>query len=1146
VESQRKKLKIIRNREDGSSASKRFTDTKDTVPILTLTTPHQISILGEKDQLRNKTTNSFRMSSGFRDRVLESIQHIPQWNYTSRPGESNSFLSSTNSTSILPTPTLTATATATSSIIIGPPVDTTSRTICTLQDNNCTIKIWNLDDPICELDDGEVPATTTTTPATKDTTTKIIETITLESPVVSMERIPLTSTNLQLTSEEGETLSGGVSGILANGQAFVALFTSSNVDKKSSVKVGIFDKPDSYHESSSYNGKKKRSTRSTTKARRRGTNQQKKTDETMSGETYLHCSVVFKPPTDTTTTDTLEQKSTSFTSSSNDRKKRTHSTMMITNNGENSWGSVEIYTFSINSQRGSEDDDAIIFRKFNVSSIKSNDSDNKDSIDDDGDDNTYHNQQSLHLSGTSDVKEVSFQLPHMKKYRKVNGENGHKNGANSNDRNKNQVKITALNEYRFAVVYPRNDSPVWNCLVVHQQTLWNKDYLNRSLTRSFPLLSHVTGRTNSNDERCHIVDVGSITTSTMAVLTSDDVIRVYDPDRPVLLHEIDIQQEILSQESMSDIDDIQRKTKKGTFSMATDNQEGSICVISKGGIEEGVATQGKGIISLYFAKAGMFDQAANGNGHILRRGQPKPSLASLIVSSMSTSLSVGHDLLSQELFPVERILEPDLLDVEKSKDDANLLQKEQVEKRLPDDVIRIEKFRDGGISSKNNGAHQDTFHETFIEVAKVHSLYKERKRIVTSKLLRNENVNETDEHQGENGEKDDSKQDEAESEQVHTTNDANGSCHPKDESNITFIIQETPQAIVDTAISVAIDVILSDKIDTPEQQNATKVLIECIKAGRVSGRKHLDKSAIRHHYYTNQIFRPILYAVKKISDNTPNIQEEGMACLPLCLICHLLKYSNDSIPEHMLVSMLHFILCYTSEDDMTQYWAQLSKNTLSWHKDHDAHLVEKRIKQAMQDAVMKEDTEEGYKEELINLHVSLKRKLFIARKIVFAERIVSYSKCNPGLLRNALKGTLVSTPGSKEIEVVMKVLTKLLKKAGKETNRVSEFQQGVSQINRTGCITEWLSAMTDVYLETFQRDVKSTDNAAYVEVVKNGVEDTIKQCDTMLQVEGLVSELQKLLKPVSSQQAWKIKMQKAKYMVSGADVPLYSLESITF
>ena len=39
--------------------------------------------------------------------------------------------------------------------------------------------------------------------------------------------------------------------ILANGQASrVAIFTSSNVDRKSSVKVGIFVKPDNYNGSS--------------------------------------------------------------------------------------------------------------------------------------------------------------------------------------------------------------------------------------------------------------------------------------------------------------------------------------------------------------------------------------------------------------------------------------------------------------------------------------------------------------------------------------------------------------------------------------------------------------------------------------------------------------------------------------------------------------------------------------------------------------------------------------------------------------------------------------------------------------------------------------------------------------------------------
>lgn len=213
------------------SSSNKSRDFKvDAIPTLSLTTSHQISVLGQSDALaKKKKTKGELLNSSL-------AQEIPQWIYTSRPGESSSFFSK-NKDKQSPI--------ARGNAQIGAVVDSNGRKIYCLQSKNTILKVWDLDANVTGPDDDSEDS-------------KSLKKVTFDSPVVCMESIPIKRRVIKRSKHNDGYRSGyendvqsGVVGLLANGQVFVVLLPSSC---DLSAKVGIFGKGESTRSRRKSNG----------------------------------------------------------------------------------------------------------------------------------------------------------------------------------------------------------------------------------------------------------------------------------------------------------------------------------------------------------------------------------------------------------------------------------------------------------------------------------------------------------------------------------------------------------------------------------------------------------------------------------------------------------------------------------------------------------------------------------------------------------------------------------------------------------------------------------------------------------------------------------------------------------------------------
>jgi hypothetical protein len=334
-------------------------------------------------------------------------------------------------------------------------------------------------------------------------------------------------------------------------------------------------------------------------------------------------------------------------------------------------------------------------------------------------------------------------------------------------------------------------------------------------------------------------------------------------------------------------------------------------------------------------------------------------------------------------------------------------------------------------------------------------------------------------------------------------------------SSSTFL----PQTLIDVSVSVAISVILTPNSKSSNVTSATNVLLQCIAAGMVSGRNNFDRAIISNRKKNDDTLRLLLLTLQ--TQHTSKDTEYW----PLHLISNLLQYCTDSLTEQMLVSMVHFVMCHPTDTQFDQHWSKASKAS-EWYADPEVKVLEKRLQKALKESGHTDNSEE----DLQKLVQNLRNRLAISRQLFFIGKIVTHSKCNPALLRGALRNGLTQASGG-EIEVLMQALSKILRRVGKEKKEAN-----ANAPNRSTCVSQWLSAVVDTNLGA----LITTSDSKPTSQVKKEVSASISQTQAILSLKEILGQVDGLIDCKKKQ------TKRAVRATTMEKVPLYGIEPLIF
>ncbi len=334
--------------------------------------------------------------------------------------------------------------------------------------------------------------------------------------------------------------------------------------------------------------------------------------------------------------------------------------------------------------------------------------------------------------------------------------------------------------------------------------------------------------------------------------------------------------------------------------------------------------------------------------------------------------------------------------------------------------------------------------------------------------------------------------------------------------------ESIPQRVIDVTVAAAVDKILSTQSKADQKIDALQVLIKCIKSRMFSGRNHFDKATNENR---KDVFRSILGNIEKLNKTNDSLKQ-NVENSPLNLLYHLLHYCDDALPEHMLISMVHFILCRISADEFRKHSVHLSKNS-TWYCDPSIKVLEKRLKKAQS-----QSDENGESEELTELIKRLDNRLVAAQKLFYIEKIVTHSKCNSALLRSAMRDGLTQSRHG-EVEVLTQALSKLLREVGKEKKH-----RKADAPNASSCVAQWLSAVIDSNMSTFLSSSGSNKKASMsIESARKEVTAAVLQTKALLGLEELLDHAESVLQDNGENSSRSMDV---------APPPLYGIESLIF
>ncbi len=1078
----------------------------DMQPIMTLVSHHRLCILGRSERDRSSST--------------VALDQVPQWIYSSRPGDASSFIPNISDTDIHRIHRR-----------VGAVVDPTSRTVFVLQNDNRTMKVWGLDDDVNGPDDDSGVAFQNGTSAhgtsgsngvsnSSKLTTSLIQKVEWDSPVLSMYPIPMKrqirvkikGSQLQATvkkrgggaktttSSGSNIINGGVVGFLANGQMFVVLVCppdGNNSDDNNdnhpncsrSIKVGIYGNDNSSSSSSS----------STAAAK-------------FFAENYIHSIVGFHNLTTcqpSKKTKNVGQNKRKFDSIANrDEEGDNHD-----DDDDDEWGEVTITSLSKDARNGS----CIAYCKHSLR-ISSSFTKQQQQLNENGAKSQYYHrqkQQYQSVNGKYSKEMGRVKLPHRINRSKSNAKNKvQSNGSSAEDlkkyKNNKDVHVTQLDSIHVGLVYQESSTKVWYTTIIDTRS--GECTVNPFPLRRHNLLNKKNKRrdksaSNSNDinDAVDIVNIGGLSNSILAVLTSDNILSIYDARRAVILHELNVHS-LLGKEDNS-------AEKKYKFGIGTHWFNGTIAIIcnevsayakkSNGSMTN--TKNSSNTISVSYARVGIFDADEKEEEVVGIAKKPfvkgSYNLARIISSSLATTEWKKSSTPCHNQVEVQPFVS-DMINWYPSKGKKIPRSSEST---LANYIEKLEMYRP--TSPLNDSPNTETFFDLFKEAKE--KLSKPQKLPSTAKLL--------------NG--------------THST-----VSKPSSGFDSTLL----PRTLIDVSISIAIDVILAQSGTRSDTISAVNVLLQCIETGMVSGRNNFSASAVPNTRKNGETLRLLLLTLQ--AQNTVN---EESVDWPLCLISGLLQQCKDGLTEQMLVSMLHFVMCYPSEKQFAAHWKNSAQEN-AWYKDSEANLLEKRLKKAVKqydNAIYfhKERSAKRQKknvkehdnakalylkkcEELQNLVKNLEKQCAVSHQLFFIRKIVTHSKCNPALLRSALQSGLTQTD-SGEVEVLMQALGKILRKAGKEQSKMKRIDANSSH-NSSKCISQWLSAVVDTNLGT----LLNSSNAKIMEQVKREVTASISQTQAILSLKDLLDQVSEVIESKKDK----------KSTVMEAPVPLYGIEPLIF
>ena len=1024
----KKSKKEIKLKPSFSSSS--ATGASDVQPVLSVTSNHQLCVLGHHhnntDQHKNTTSTSNSPKTILRqpssslqtDEVNLELKQVSQWIYNSRPDPTSSFLPEKNANS----------DDVKNLRKIGAVIDPLSKSIFVLQNNNQTLKVWNLDDDVNGPDDNYF--------SEKDDQKdrKIIQSIEFDSPVMSMDMIRVKQRQVRHVKIKGTmnndgddermnangksdaniVVKAGVTGILSNGQMYVLLVCSDTGSSANYAKLGLY-------------GAKR--------------NSQKRGSTEKDASECIFSIVGFNSMN--STTNVSEAESTMITSLGQKRKLD-----VDTNDGANNgWGKLSLSVVSRKTNNQQETSLTLTKHCVTISSLKTITQELvKDGI--------THKM----IGGVYETHEHHIKLPNCVHDTK---KNGHKNKG---------IFVTQLDLTHIGVAYHTVDKNF--CATIIDTKASTCILKPITLSRSMPTTETV------------VTDIGGLSSSILAVLTSDAVLSLYDLRRPVKLHEVNIRDTLGTKDN----------GVKYQYRISTHWFTGTICILYNA---RGNGSSKANNVSICSARVGVYDSeqldvVATGRKPFVK-GQY--NLARIIASSMETDRNSISQSNQVEVNQVSSNMMDWLLSTSPVKKSSK-----SYDTIVNSMIIKLEHYRDGNI--KQNGSKQKSFMETFEEIQK--------------KL------------QGLNAK----------------------SSKSTGNKSLIKAMRNFPQAVIDVSVSVAISIILSKTTTKKEHKaDATKVLIQCIQTGLVSGRNHFD-TVIHENHKNDETLRSILFTLQSQSKDdkaTPDY------CSPLNLISNLLQYCKDGLTEQMLVSMTHFILCHATEDQFSQHWEQPQTSSNEWYSsDSIVKVLEKRLCKA-KDPNNSSTSNEDDVQKLVN---NLEKRLAVSRQLHFIEKIVTHSKCNPALLRMALQSGLTQA-NSGEVGVLIQALGKILRRVGKEKKDKSSISSEDSSggdgndddntdcnemivtvtPNKSTCISQWLSALIDANLATLMR----TDESRTMQQVQKEVSVSIAQTKAILSLKELLCQVDRMIdsKKKNSGSTSSTKME----VVS---LPPYSIEKLIF
>ena len=326
-----------------------------------------------------------------------------------------------------------------------------------------------------------------------------------------------------------------------------------------------------------------------------------------------------------------------------------------------------------------------------------------------------------------------------------------------------------------------------------------------------------------------------------------------------------------------------------------------------------------------------------------------------------------------------------------------------------------------------------------------------------------------------------------------------------------------PQSFIDGAFDIALGISLQvheNQGDGEEEaptsdalrkvDSALRVLIKLIRSGKISARDHL----------AGGVMRSILLACHQIvGESRPASSDNDESPSALSLIDSILSNSSDAVPETILVTMLHHVLCYATVNDVVAFFSSPRQQRRQYLAPEKVQVLIDQMNETSAEILLLEKEKSTKKkektpakkrkgeidarlDELTALSSDLEASVLSTGVHSFADRIVSYSTVNGSLLRSAMVDTLVHAKRG-EATAILSVMTNLL--AMPPASKLSPGNQS-SGARRTTSIAQWICALADAHLPALL-DAKGTKQIA---AARRAVTRAIGQGEAIASMKDLI------------------------------------------